>query len=65
MYQDNAVHRYVAAHGVACPRCDHQQIESADNIEFVAGTIRQRMRCTTCDAHWWDIYTLTDIQIEP
>jgi len=62
--RDDAVLHYVARRGVACPRCNDEQIEGTGDSEFEAGTIRQHMHCTSCNAAWWDVYTLTGIQID-
>jgi len=45
-----------------CPFCHSTEIEGGE-MEFDLATISQRVACGECRARWWDVYTLTDVDL--
>lgn len=56
------IEEYIASGSGRCPYCG-----TPDEIEGVAVNIRdtlayQEVHCLLCEASWWDVYTLSDIE---
>ncbi|GEM_PF-886517 len=45
-----------------CPFCHTNDINGGEQ-EYESGTISQRVACVKCGARWWDVYTLTDVEV--
>ena len=49
---------------IKCPHCGSTETESTDNIEWLLGVHpRQGVVCRACMWWWYEIYTLTSIEL--
>ncbi|RQV94821.1 hypothetical protein EH221_07025 [bacterium] len=55
---------YLERGGVICPNCGSDNISGGDSpMDFVGGSIFQKIRCYECGTEWEDQYDLVDIEL--
>lgn len=60
--------KYIAS-GETCPFCgspdiDQKGMEGTEGVNEQQGVFTQRIVCTSCKAHWVDVYKLIDVVLE-
>ena len=55
---------YLNSPGGTCPRCKSGDI-SGGSINIDSDTASQDITCSDCGLGWTDIYTLTNIEVDP
>lgn len=46
-----------------CPWCGHEGI-SGGQVNIDHDSCSQKVSCNSCDREWWDLYTLTGVEID-
>ena len=57
-----SIRNYLQSGGHGCPFCGPDAEIEGGSIEIERGTCSQRIGCLTCNASWYDCYTLTGIE---